>query len=93
MKKEIREGEILPKGYGLAWYEMDRLVGIAYPIPLNIIFGFIRKIWFRLKSGDLYVTGYDKGYLKGHEEGRNYVFNKFKKLIKIEKKLEIIDKK
>jgi len=81
MRKLIREKEMIPKGYGIAWIESDRLVVVAYPIPLNIIFAHIRKVWLWLQQGDWYKTGYDKGYALGKEEGRNYALGQFKEQV------------
>ena len=79
MKKVIREGEMIPKYYGVAYLEIDRLVAVAYPIPLNIVVGFIRKIWewLRVPKG-LYEK---QGYQKGYSEGRKYAFNQYKQQV------------
>jgi len=78
IKKYFREGERIPKGYGIAYFEFDRLEAVAYPIPLNMIVGFGRKIWFGMKGGDWVRTGYDKAYNKGICDGRKYAFNQYK---------------
>lgn len=70
---------MIPKYYGVAYLEMNRLVAIAYPIPLNILVGFFRKVWFWFKAPkQLFKNGYDKGYLEGKEAGRKYAFNQYK---------------
>jgi len=45
MRKTINAGMMIPKGYGIAYYEpwSDRTV--CYPIPLNIIISLARRIW------------------------------------------------
>jgi hypothetical protein len=49
--KQRGQGEELPVGYGIAWYEYHRAVAICAPIPLNFVLGWARRIWFRLKQG------------------------------------------
>lgn len=78
IRKEIAEGENIPKYYGVAWREINRLSTVTYPIPLNIIFAHIRKAYLWFQQGDWYKTGYDKGYIKGKAEGRKYALNQLK---------------
>ena len=91
MKKEIREGERIPKGYGIAYREMEKLVAIAYPIPINLIVGGIRRLWLWCMYGHkLYEDGYVKGYHKGITEGRDYAFNQFKSQVLRDEVAEIV---
>jgi hypothetical protein len=78
IKRFIREGEMFPKGYGIAWVEQNRYGAVVMPIPLNVIAGHIRKMWFWLQQGDWYKTGYDRGYSMGYESGRKYAFEQYK---------------
>ena len=45
----IREGERLPLGYGIAYYDYDRDVAMCMPVPINAIVGAIRYAyrWLR----------------------------------------------
>lgn len=43
--KYIREGEMLPPGYGMAWSDTGSDTMACYPFPLNIALGWIRKYW------------------------------------------------
>ena len=81
-KLEVREGAMIPKYYGIAYLEIDRLIAVAYPVPFNLVIGVFRKIWnwIRVPEG-LFKSGYDNGYLKGKEEGRKYAFDQVKKQI------------
>lgn len=79
MKKQLREGERIPKGYGIAYREVARLVVVAYPIPINVIVAGLRKVWLWFLYGHkLYENGYEKGYEEGREAGREYAFNQYK---------------
>jgi len=76
---EELEGESIPKGYGVAYWEPNKMVAIIYPIPFNVIISLLRRIWIWFLYGhNLYNDGYWKGYLKGQEEGRKYAFNQYK---------------
>lgn len=45
----IPSGERFPRGYGLAWRCFDRDAAVAYPIPLNVLLGWLRAayLWLR----------------------------------------------
>ena len=45
MKKIIKQGERIPKGYGIAYYEMWADRTVCYPIPINIIIALARRVW------------------------------------------------
>lgn len=75
--KEILEGGIIPKGYGVAYWETMRRVAVCYPIPLNVIVALWKKFidflifrclhrrWIRHKRQDLidiYYQIYQWGY-------------------------------
>ena len=82
IKQELREGEMIPKGYGIAYRNMDRYSVVIYPIPFNLIIGGLRRVWIWLMYGHkLYEDGFHKGYNKGYSEGRDYAFNQFKKQV------------
>src|SRR3990167_258936 len=79
IKKVLREGEPAPIYYGIAWFSYDTLTLTAYPIPLNIILGGLRKLLMKLRQPKMtYETGYDRGYIKGEGEGREYAFHQYK---------------
>lgn len=49
---EVPEGTMIPKGYGVAWYEpMNRWRAVCYPIPINWINGWARLTWIFLMRG------------------------------------------
>lgn len=67
--KKINEGNRAPRGYGRAYFLFLENRYVTLPIPFNIIVGFLRKIWFSLKRGGNFNTGYDDGFAKGKAEG------------------------
>lgn len=83
IKIELREGEEIPKGYGIAYVELNRFGAIVYPIPLNFVVGVLHRfyLWVRM-GGRLYENGYFKGYSVGSSEGREYAFNQYKEQVK-----------
>ena len=79
MKKLLIEGAEIPKGYGIAYREINSLIAVVYPIPINIIVGSIRRFYFWLTVGHkLYEDGYFKGYQEGINKGTEYAFHQYK---------------
>jgi len=37
----------IPKGYGFAYCEYDRAVEVYYPLPLNYIIRYARKVYWK----------------------------------------------
>lgn len=45
--REVKEGGVIPEGYGIAYYFGDRNVALAMPIPFNLIVGLWRTaLWW-----------------------------------------------
>ncbi len=60
MKKIVKQGEIMPRGYGTSYIEWFSGNNICHPIPLNIIIALCRKLKFFLsKYHGLYKSWYD----------------------------------
>ncbi len=83
-KKEVYGGRMMPRGYGLAYQEFDRMVYIVYPIPLNLIIRLAHGIYWRLAQGIAplyfesqvskqssanYKDAYNQGYNAGKIDG------------------------
>lgn len=94
--REIADGELLPKGYGVAWYLPDRMVALVLPIPLNKIAGAFRAWyleWRRPVENDPIVDAFRKGVERGIQSGvergriigRNETFDELEKLAGIHK--------
>jgi hypothetical protein len=49
--KRTHSGEVLPVGYGIAYYEYHRAIAVCAPVPLNFVIGWAVRAWHRLKRG------------------------------------------
>ena len=83
IRLELGEGEMIPKGYGVAYRRLDRLTAVFYPIPLNLVVALLNRFWIWLRmGGNLYNNGFHKGYDEGYSSGRDYAFNQYKEQVK-----------
>ena len=48
LRRYVANAEIIPKGYGVAWNDPARLVAVCYPVPLNKLFGLVRRLCWNL---------------------------------------------
>jgi hypothetical protein len=46
-----REGNRLPWGWGIAWYELWSAHAVVLPIPINIVAGWWMRLWWRMQRG------------------------------------------
>jgi len=69
LEKTIAEYDHFPKGYGKAWYEVERNRVVCYPVPLNIVFGFAHNTyhWARVCIRPSIL---DRWYWRAYETGR-----------------------
>ena len=51
LKKVVREMGLVPRGYGVAYYNPFRKGAVCYPIPLNWFVGWWRKVCDYLLRG------------------------------------------
>lgn len=49
IKREVREGEIFPMGYGFCYRLYDRNVSIFYPFPFNHVIALVRRVWLSIR--------------------------------------------
>jgi len=40
-----------PRGYGVAYHNFQRGIAICYPIPLNLLIGVLRRLYWRVMDG------------------------------------------
>lgn len=79
LEKWVRQGQMLPFGYGIAWYRSEDHVAICYPVPINWIIWILRELWIRLiitPKGYVYSVGkqqYADGWIHGYYEGRREI--------------------
>ena len=64
----LTEGGRLPNGWGIAWWEADRLAWAILPIPFNIIFGLARKLYWTLAFNRWSATKRDKELMKARSD-------------------------
>lgn len=43
-RRELEEGSLIPRGYGFSYFKYAEAKAVFYPIPLNLIVNFYRKI-------------------------------------------------
>ncbi|HDY68572.1 MAG TPA: hypothetical protein ENH85_12375 [Candidatus Scalindua sp.] len=67
-------GEKMPRWYGVAYYTEH--IGVCYPVPLNLLVGLIRKLWYWMVRGispskiDKQIShAYQEGMLEGYKQG------------------------
>ena len=77
IKKLVREGEQLPKYYGVAYYEDYARVAVCYPLFINIVVYYWHEFIYKVSSFGKpdkafleYQRGRSDGYLERimHEE-------------------------
>ena len=44
MRRFVKELDEMPRGYGIAWEDPARRVAVCYPVPLNRLVGWLRRI-------------------------------------------------
>lgn len=71
---ELPEGSMLPRFYGVAYYDYRRGMVVCYPVPLNIIVSLLRVFyhWFNYQFRfKFYESRVDKAVRKTLGEGAN----------------------
>ena len=67
--REIRECEIIPRGFGLAWVRNDRRIGVYLPFGAHIVVGLVRRIYYAALHG-FWATAHDRAFESGRKAGR-----------------------
>jgi hypothetical protein len=49
IQKEVREGDVAPRGYGMAWYDPHRRVEVFYPAPIHRFARATRELLYRVQ--------------------------------------------
>lgn len=65
----LREGELIPKGYGLAYIDFSTMFSIYYPIPLNLIVRLFRGFYFWVMKG-CWKCKYERKLKEIYQNGR-----------------------
>ena len=53
MRKIITQGEVLPKGYGVAYPELWSRTYVCYPFPLNHLIRICRTFWLKIRNAKI----------------------------------------
>jgi len=72
--RKVAMGENIPGFYGIAWVTYNAPVAYCAPVPLNLVIGLARGVWFWLRHGwrDMAVTTH-AAYAQGLQKGREQV--------------------
>jgi len=76
IRRKIHPSEVIPRGWGIAyWYEYNQ-TGVMYPIPLNVVITFLRNLYCKLthysskdKISLLYRDSIREAYTEGYNAG------------------------
>lgn len=49
--REVDQGSLLPTGFGIAWRRWETGRAVCMPMPLNLVAGAARRLWFAIKHG------------------------------------------
>ena len=59
----IPEGGEFPRGYGIAYREIETHYAVVYPFPFNHIVGWWRDSWFTIRHRHREITEYERSLL------------------------------
>ena len=71
---EVRSGALIPRGYGFAYQDWSSDCAVFYPIPINVVVYYWRKLvdWSRLGLRDqarvAYLAGFKAGRASYYED-------------------------
>lgn len=51
LRIQIEEGGMFPRGYGVAYRDWPTLTAVCYPMPLNVLIGWSRRVLFWVMHG------------------------------------------
>jgi hypothetical protein len=66
IRREIEQGEMMPKLYGVAYMDFMRKIYICYPFPLNHIVRVYRSVWCRVRHA--YMDEMESRLVKREQE-------------------------
>ncbi|MET3390652.1 hypothetical protein ABIC33_001275 [Variovorax sp. 1140] len=71
IRKYCGQGEMLPRGYGIAWVDFASDKAVCYPVVLNLVAAFLRAAWCFALVGFRPVRGNPRdAFLQGYWRGR-----------------------
>jgi len=75
MRKYLSVGEVIPKGYGLAYWMPEYGEGVVYPIPINVLVKISMNLWWLFRRGffrDWWYTQIRDAERRGFESANKY---------------------
>lgn len=68
--RKVQYGEMIPRGYGIAWIRYNAPIDVVMPIPFNLVAAAIRRAigWTKFPRG--LVDNPGEAYRQGLREGR-----------------------
>lgn len=73
LARTVRRGELLPRGYGVAWARWYADECVALPIPLNVIAGAAYRTWGWFKRGGVSIPDCSgAAYRQGYEDATRH---------------------
>lgn len=83
---KITEGSVIPRGYGIAWWNYHEATAVVMPIPFNIVAALGRRFYHYLRSG-VRPSILDEAERRGYEQGARAtevrMFNRMVEAIKV----------
>ena len=76
LSKTVLKGDLIPRGYGCAYYVSHTHAAVFYPIPLNWFIGWLREVWWFLMIGprdrayETDTAAESLGFARGYKCGR-----------------------
>lgn len=67
--RRVTPGELLPRGYGIAWVHWHRDEAVCMPVPLNVLAGAMHTAWLWLKAPRVVYANPEAAYAAGHADG------------------------
>ena len=83
--KAAREGEEIPWGWGVVYYDASSRDLILAPMPFNFVAGWLRLVYFRLMEGprDRLFAEWDRTARKEYSRQYDYGFKDGEKAAKV----------
>lgn len=68
--REIKEGETIPKGWGVVYFNRWKRTATIHPVPLNFVVAFLRSwYWVMVYPKDKKFEDEKKWYSAGYSDG------------------------
>lgn len=69
--KKITNGELIPRFYGVAWFDWYRSQAVCLPLGLNVLAALGRSLYYSIKhAGRIVMANPRDAYAQGLSDGR-----------------------